>query len=271
MPIKPQEQEIDKNSDEMVIDVNGVPTRVKKIQTEIWIDEKGHPVLTGNGELSRNPKLLNVSGYPKGKPREVPCRVGNQIAKAWGVPSGGKYKLMKYTTEEELESKIEEFFKMKESEEGRAVYNKDGDIIKYIPKPITLESLTIYLGISKYTWKKYKETHHPNFADICQRAQDRMSDRITECSLMGEYKENFAKHILNNNDSEFYADKREIKNTNIKPSYEINIIEFKNKEDARAYEIKQQQRGNEEDIIDAEIIEDNIKEIENVEEENTQS
>ena len=57
MAIKPQEQEIDKDSDELVIDVNGVPTRVKKVKTEIWIDEHGHPVLTGNGELSRNPKL----------------------------------------------------------------------------------------------------------------------------------------------------------------------------------------------------------------------
>ena len=175
---------------------------------------------------------------------------------------------MKYTTEEELEAKIEEFFKMKESEEGRAVYNKEGEIVKYVPKPITLESLTIYLEYQNLLGKSIKK-HTALISLICQKAQDRMSDRITECGLMGDYKENFAKHILNNNDSEFYADKREIKNTNVKPSYEINIIEFKNKEDARAYEIKQQQRGNEEDIIEAEIIEDNIKEIENVQEENT--
>ncbi len=75
MAIKPQEQEIDKDSDELVIDVNGVPTRVKKVKRQLEaigsVELPDETYYVGRHRLVANSfKVSDCFAAPRSKPIE---------------------------------------------------------------------------------------------------------------------------------------------------------------------------------------------------------
>jgi len=248
--IKPRICPIDKTGDASVVDVGGIPTEVRKITTEVWVDKDGRPVLGVDGKLittPQAPKLNERDSLSKLNLKKI--KVGNSLAK---TGHKGRYSLMKYNDEDEFRSKINSFFDLFDDENPPIEkYNKNGELIGRVEKPYTLESLVEHLGISKNTWNKYKTLTDPNFSDICQMAIDRISNRMASGALVGNYNPHMAKFLMTNHDPINYQDKREVKSIKENRGYTFNMIELKTPEDVEKYRKEQEcNKDDSSDIID---------------------
>ncbi len=117
----------------------------------------------------------------------------------------------KYSKQEVLQTKIDEYFKMCDEKE----------------KPYTITGLCLYLDIDRSTLLRYEEKEE--YCNTIKRAKNRVENYVEEMSLIGKLNPTVSIFNLKNNFN--WKDKTEIEtNQNIKvdnPYKELSIEELK--------------------------------------------
>ena len=125
----------------------------------------------------------------------MPAPKGNQFA----VGNKGSEKM--FETPEELQKKIDEYFK-KCDDNTRQVYDKKTQEVKTVsdPIPYTVEGLCDVLGCSRVTLLNYgKEPGYEEYFSTIEKAKLKVTKNKVEKALSGKYNSTFAIFDLVNN------------------------------------------------------------------------
>ncbi len=116
---------------------------------------------------------------------------------------------LKFQSVEELEEKINKYFKECDETIVRTVYNKDGDVIEEVTRPYTVTGLALALGTSRETLLEYEE--RPEFVDAIKAAKLKCQNNAVERALIGKANATFSIFNLKNNHG--WKDKTEIEHS----------------------------------------------------------
>ncbi len=137
-----------------------------------------------------------------------------------------------FITPKELEEYIKKYFDECDNNPFKKTefHGKDAEeCIVPIPRPYTIEGLSVHLGITRQALLNYekKEGYEPYF-NVVTHAKDFIKQRLVEAAIAGITKESFSKFLLIN--SSDYADKSEVDHTTAGQSLNDLKITVKNKE-----------------------------------------
>ncbi len=120
-----------------------------------------------------------------------------------------------FTTPKELEEYIKEYFDECDNNPFKKTefHGKDAEeCIVPIPRPYTIEGLSVHLGITRQALLNYEKAkgYEPYF-NVVTHAKDFIKQRLVEAAVAGITKESFSKFMLINNAD--YQDKSEVDHT----------------------------------------------------------
>lgn len=129
-----------------------------------------------------------------------------------------------FQTKEELEKKIEEYFKKCDETIVKRKYDKEGNVIEEWSNPYTITGLAMHLNTSRETLCEYGEK--PMFVDIIKKAKEKCEECYERNALLGKYNPAFAIFAVKNHFN--WKDKQEVEHGGTADFLDI-IREFSNK------------------------------------------
>jgi len=82
------------------------------------------------------------------------------------------YRPLKFKSPEELDSKIQEYYKYCDSRVLKRKFDRDGNVTEEVTAPYTLSGLAVFLDVSRDTIHEYLHNEKKPFSDIIKKAYD---------------------------------------------------------------------------------------------------
>lgn len=144
---------------------------------------------------------------------------------------------LKFKTVEDLQSKIDDYFRRCESTIIFKKYDKDGNVIVELPTPPTITGLALALDTTRETLLDYEEKD--GYSDAIKRAKLRCQNAVEENALVGTFNSTAAIFNLKNNFG--WKDRTEIDHTTkgkeiglMSPAQAKNILDAVNDSNPKA-------------------------------------
>ena len=117
---------------------------------------------------------------------------------------------LKFSTPQELQIKVDEYFSGCDRTILRQKYDKEGNITETIYRPYTITGLAVALGVERETILTYGE--RDGFSDIIKEAKRKCQNTYEENALTGAYNPAFAIFAVKNHFG--WKDKTEVEQSN---------------------------------------------------------